>query len=142
MEDKEYQTVNTEKEKNDFSDFIDTAFETTQKEKEVRETKEAELKRKIESEKKKREQIKQNRNAVIETIALLVTTLAMTIGLFFLAPKYGVISLGFSILIMMFFLKLVRKNNRAFEMIYEKGSMIMFFVGLGLTIFGFIMVLS
>ena len=142
MEDKEYQTVNTEKEKNDFSDFIDTAFETTQKEKEVRETKEAELKRKIESEKKKREQIKQNRNAVIETIALLVTTLAMTIGLFFLAPKYGIISLGFSILIMMFFLKLVRKNNRAFEMIYEKGSMIMFFVGLGLTIFGFIMVLS
>ena len=142
MEDKEYRTVNTEEEKNDFSDFIDTAFETTQKEKEVRETKEAELKRKIESEKKKREQIKQNRNAVIETIALLVTTLAMTIGLFFLAPKYGVISLGFSILIMMFFLKLVRKNNRAFEMIYEKGSMIMFFVGLGLTIFGFIMVLS
>lgn len=142
MEDKEYQTVDTEEEKNDFSDFIDTAFETTQKEKEARETKEAELKRKIESEKKKREQIKQNRNAVIETIALLVTTLAMTIGLFFLAPKYGVISLGFSILIMMFFLKLVRKNNRAFEMIYEKGSMIMFFVGFGLAIFGFIMVLS
>ena len=141
MEDKEYKANNSEQE-NSYSDFIDTAFEVTQKEKEEKEREDAELKRKIQVEKNKRETIKQNRNAVIETIALLVTTMAMTIGLFFLSPKYGVMSLGFSILIMMFFLKMVRRNNRAFEVIYEKGSMIMFFVGLGLIIFGFIMIMS
>ena len=141
MEDKEYKTNDSEQEKS-YSDFIDTAFEVTQKEKEEKEREDAELKRKIQVEKNKRETIKQNRNAVIETIALLVTTMAMTIGLFFLAPKYGVMSLGFSILIMMFFLRMVRRNNRAFEVIYEKGSMIMFFVGLGLIIFGFIMIMS
>ena len=141
MEDKEYKTNNSEQE-NSYSNFIDTAFEVTQKEKEEKEREDAELKRKIQVEKNKRETIKQNRNAVIETIALLVTTMVMTIGLFFLSPKYGVMSLGFSILIMMFFLKMVRRNNRAFEVIYEKGSMIMFFVGLGLIIFGFIMIMS
>ena len=141
MEDKEYKTTDSEQE-NSYSDFIDTAFEVTQKEKEEKEREDAELKRKIQAEKNKRETIKQNRNAVIETIALLVTTMAMTIGLFFLAPKYGVMSLGGSILIMMFFLRMVRRNNRAFEVIYEKGSMIMFFVGLGLIIFGFIMIMS